>query len=252
MQDLQVGRTFRLLRIRKGWRQADASVRSGLSRKTIRKIEQGFVDAISLAAIRRYAATFELRVDLSVIGRGGELARTLDEEHAAIVEHLAALLTASGWIVEPEASFNHYGDRGRIDLLAFHPVTRTLLIVEVKTVLTDLQEMFGSMNVKQRLAPQLARERGWEVSEVASLLAVASTSASRQIVRQHRTLFGPMTADAARIRRWITTPNGPAAANGAAAMLLWVPAAQLGKRTWIAGRRRVRTGRVGRDLGRES
>ena len=32
-------------------------------------------------------------------------------------------------------SFNHNGDRGRIDLVAFHPVHQVLLVIEMKTAL---------------------------------------------------------------------------------------------------------------------
>lgn len=233
MKDQQVGRLFRLLRVRKGWRQEDAAAEAGISRKIAQKIEHGLVGTASLELVRKYAAAFELQVDIVVLGRGGDLARTIDEEHAMIVEQLATLVTACGWIVEPEASFNHYGDRGRMDILAYHPATRTLLIIEVKTVLTDLQEMFGSMNVKRRVAPNVARERSWEVKQVGSLLAIASSSASRQIVRQHETLFAPFITGDAAIRRWIKQPVG------GVPMLLWV-AAPPAKKSWNAGRARVR------------
>lgn len=40
-------------------------------------------------------------------------------------------------------SFNHYGDRGRYDILAFHPPTGILLVVEVKTGIGDVQATLG-------------------------------------------------------------------------------------------------------------
>lgn len=233
MNDQQVGRLLRLLRVRKAWRQEDASARAHISRNVTRKIERGELGSTSLGLLRKYAAAFDLRLDLAVIGRGGDLARTIDEEHAMIVEQLAATLNHLGWRVEPEASFNHYGDRGRIDLLAYHPETGTLLIIEVKTVLTDLQEMFGSMNVKHRVASVLATERGWEIRRVGSLLAIASSSSSRQVVRRHATLFGPFVSEARTIHRWMEAPSA------AARMLLWVDPPHP-KQAWNAGRVRVR------------
>ena len=32
------------------------------------------------------------------------------------------------WIVEPEVSFSIYGERGVIDILAWHPTSRILLL----------------------------------------------------------------------------------------------------------------------------
>lgn len=233
MKEQQLGRLFRLLRVRKGWRQEDAADRARISRKVAQKIEHGDIGTTSLDLVRRYANAFDLRVELLVNGRGGELARTADEEHALIVERIAALLTDAAWIVEPEASFNHFGERGRIDLLAHQPSTATLLLVEVKTVFTDLQEMFGSMNVKRRLAPQFASERGWHVKQTGSLLAVASSPGASNIVRQHATLFAPFRSTGAQIRQWIRRPSGDAR------MLLWVSPPPT-RRAWNAGRQRVR------------
>jgi transcriptional regulator with XRE-family HTH domain len=233
MKDQQLGRLFRLLRVRKGWRQEDAAGRARVSRKVVQKIEHGDVGHTSLDLVRRYGNAFDLRVDLLVGGRGGDLARTVDEEHALIVERIAGLVTDSGWVVEPEASFNHYGDRGRVDLLAYHAAIGTLLIVEVKTVFTDLQEMFGSMNIKLRVAPHIARDRGWQVRQTGSLLAVASSAVSLKIVRRHATLFAPFASTTAQVRQWIRRPVADAR------MLLWVSPPP-NKRAWNAGRQRVR------------
>lgn len=82
--------------------------------------------------------------------------RLSDEEHAAIVEVLATWFRAQGFVVDVEASFSEWGERGRIDLLAFDPRTRTLVIVEVKSQLLDLQDLFGSMDVKERLSSTIA------------------------------------------------------------------------------------------------
>jgi hypothetical protein len=38
------------------------------------------------------------------------------------------------------------------------------VIVEVKTQLLDLQDLFGSLSVKERLAATIAERRGWKAS----------------------------------------------------------------------------------------
>jgi hypothetical protein len=64
-------------------------------------------------------------------------------------------------VTQLEVSFNHYGDRGRCDLLAWHPLSRTLLIVEVKSRIGNVQDMLGRLDVKARLGPMLAAQCGW-------------------------------------------------------------------------------------------
>ncbi len=64
-----------------------------------------------------------------------------------------------------EFGFNHYGDRGSVDVLAWHSATRTLLIVEVKSILTDLQATFTSFAPRCAIVPMLARrDLGWDVT----------------------------------------------------------------------------------------
>jgi hypothetical protein len=88
-------------------------------------------------------------------------------------------LRALGWSVRVEYSFNDFGDRGSVDVLAWHPAERVLLIVEVKTRLTDLQAMLSSLGRKIRIVPRLVREDpGWIPRRIARLLVVAGTTAS--------------------------------------------------------------------------
>ena len=112
-------------------------------------------------------------VDVVVRYRGGELGRLMDAGHAATAAALCRQLRGAGWSVEVEVSFNHYGDRGSIDLLAYHPATRTLLVVEVKTEIASAEEMLRRLDVKARVAPLLAPERfGERPARVVRLLAV--------------------------------------------------------------------------------
>src|SRR5688572_2019460 len=50
---------------------------------------------------------------------GEGLDRLRDRRHAALVDLLVARLRRDGWEVATEVSFNVYGERGSIDILAF-------------------------------------------------------------------------------------------------------------------------------------
>lgn len=235
MRDEVIGRFFRMSRYRRDWTQNELSMRAGISETVISRIEGGQASRYRLRVIQRHGDALGLRVEIQVTGRGGEAARLLDDEHAAIVEYVAAALAAEGWIVELEPSFSVYGERGRIDLLAYHPETGTLLIVEVKTEVTDLQALFGSLGVKERLAPQLATARGWKVARAATLLAVADVERNRRTVRAHPTLFSRFERHGMRIRAWLHRPRAETSS-----LLLYVAAPLASRETWLAARRRVR------------
>lgn len=182
--------------------------------------------------LRAHAAVLDLRVEIRLVGRGADVARLLDDEHAAIVEAVAAALVRAGWAVEPEASYSEYGERGRIDLLAFDPAGRVLAVVEVKTELADLQDLFGSLDAKVRLAPALGRRKGWHASRVARVLAVAATEANRSVVRAHPALFAHFESRGL-CDRWLQVRDQER-------VLLWIPASAAGRPSWLAGRKRVR------------
>ncbi len=61
----------------------------------------------------------------------------------------------------PEVSFAVYGERGVIDILAWHPGERALLVIELKTEIVDIQDLIGTVDRKRRLARVVARDRGW-------------------------------------------------------------------------------------------
>ena len=232
MRDLEIGRLLRMLRIRRGWRLQDVADRCRLSSATIGRTELGSIATLSV--IRAHAAVLGIRVEWRVVGRGADVARLLDEEHAAIVEAVAASAVGAGWQVEAESSYSEYGERGRVDLLAFDLGMKILAVVEVKTELADLQELFGSLSVKARLAPVLGRRKGWQASRVVSVLAVAATAANRSTVRAHPALFSRFESRGLRDRGL--------PASGREWVLLWVRASAAGRRRWLAGRRRVRRG----------
>lgn len=180
MRQIPVGRLLRMVRIRRGYRQRDVAVRAGVSSSVIARQERGIIR--SLDALERHSAALELRIDVRLSGRSGEVVRLADEEHAAIVELLAGWFRDAGFVVELEAGFSEWGERGRIDLLAFDPASGLLVIVEVKTLLLDLQELLGAVSTRERLATTIGRRRGWEVDRWATVLAVADAASNRSVV----------------------------------------------------------------------
>ena len=236
MDPIRLGLSVRALRIRRGWRQSDLGVRAGLSHGTISNVERGRLGSLSVDTLARIVAALDARLDVTVRWRGEHLDRLLDEAHARLVEAIVSMLVALGWEVAVEVTFAVFAERGSIDVLAFHQPTRTLLVIEAKTVMPDAQAMLATLDRKVRLAPEIAVRRGWVPEAVAKLLVLEATPIARQRVRRiDATLRAAFPSRGVAIRRWLASPNG--ALDG----IVFVRTATAGSsNSHIAGRQRVR------------
>jgi Holliday junction resolvase-like predicted endonuclease len=133
-----------------------------------------------------------------------------DEAHAAVQEWTSALLIGYGWEVLVETSFNVFGERGRIDLLAWHRPRRILVVVEVKSRIEDAQDTVGRLDVKVRLASRLAEERGWSPELVLPALIVSDDRTSQRRVAEHPGLFRRFDARGRSATAWLRNPSSPA------------------------------------------
>ncbi len=151
----------------------------------------------------------EIRLDLTPRWHGGELDRLLDAHHARLAGAVSHDLAAARWLVTPEASFSIYGERGSIDLLAWHTPTRALLVVEVKTEVVDLQDLLSTVDRKKRLATRIAAERGWLAASGVSVWVVVSESrTNRRRLAAHRALLRTAyPLDGRTIGAWLRAPR---------------------------------------------
>ena len=158
MDDVGLGRRYRALRHRLGWRQRDVGERRGVSQDLVSLVECGHIEDVSVRALRRHARALGAELRLELWFRGPELERLMDEGHAAIVGAVARRLEALGWETRPEVSFAVFAERGSIDLVGWHAATGTLLVIEVKTELVSIEETLRRHDAKVRLAPQVRRQ----------------------------------------------------------------------------------------------
>lgn len=235
MNGVQVGRTLRTIRLRAGKRQQDVATIAGVSRSFVAKVESGAIDSIDLGRIDAVCRALGAVLDLRVRWRGERLDRLLDEAHAALVEVMVRMLRDAGWTTVVEQSFSEFGERGSIDVFAWHPSFLAVLVVEVKTLIADAQETFGRHDRKVRLAPKLAADRGWTCRQVGRLLVVADTSTNRRHVASLGSSFHATYPFRGKpLRRWLRQPDGTMSG------LLFVPyATARGAGVPAAGRLRV-------------
>ena len=207
VRDLEVGRIVRMLRRRRGWRQEDCARRAGLHRSTWSLLERGLLEGMTLDTIRRCLAVLEVRLDLRPRWRGAELSRLLDQAHASLQVAWVQRLGRRGWQTWIERSYSVYGERGRVDILGYHPKTRTLLVVEIKSELADAQSLLGSLDVKVRLAPSIARGMGLPaVDRVVPMIAFADSMTTRRRVARLAELFSSFETRGPKALAWLRSP----------------------------------------------
>ncbi len=208
-----MGSVFRAVRIRKRWRQSDVAAAAGISAATISRIERGQVDSVSVGALLRIASVLEIRLDWVARWRGGELDRMLNAGHSAMHEAAASELAGTAWLRVAESTFSIYGERGIIDILCFHPPTGSLLVIELKTELVDVQALIGAVDRYRRLSPHIARDRGWPVTSVSSWVVLRDTPSNHRRLSAHATVLrNAFPVDGRRMRGWLRRPDGPVAA----------------------------------------
>lgn len=211
MEIARLNSVFRAVRLRKGWRQADVARAARTSRSQVARCESHDVVQLKLETITRVAAALEVNLDITVRWRGAALDRLLNAAHSALHDRVAGVLaSADGWRFVPEATFSIYGERGVIDILAFHQRTGALLVIELKTVIVDIQQLIGQVDRYVRLATTIAHERGWKPGYVSAWVIVADTSTSRRRIEAHADVMRSAFPTSGReMRAWLANPTGP-------------------------------------------
>jgi transcriptional regulator with XRE-family HTH domain len=238
VDDVRAGRILRELRRRRGWSQAALGARCGMSQSTVSLVERGHLDTLALRTLRRAFAALDARFDPVISWRGGALDRLLDEEHAAMTESLLGDLGRWGWSPLVEVSFNHFGERGSIDVLALHAPSRCAAVFEVKSAITASEELHRRLDVEVRLAPALVEERfavrPIAVGRIVVLPRTATTY--RRLGALGMTFAAALPGSSPDTRRWLRDLTGASRASFSSQRAIPVVAEAVEARFRAAGR----------------
>ena len=109
----------------------------------------------------------------------------------------------------PEVSFAYAGERGVIDIVAWHAAAQTMLIVALKTQIVDINNLMATMDIRARMARRIARDRGWTPSTIGLWVVVAPGRTNEQILAEHATVLrAKFPHDGRVIRSWLARPSG--------------------------------------------
>jgi transcriptional regulator with XRE-family HTH domain len=226
-------------------RQLDLAAAAGISPTTASRIERGHLEGVGLSAVRAVGGALDMSVQVVARWRGGELDRMLNRRHGAMHEALAQLFgMRPAWRLTPEISFSIYGERGIIDALAWHAATRSLVVIELKTEIVDVQGLLGAADRYGRLARTVARDRGFNALAVSVWVVLADGRTNRRALAGHVTLLrSRFPVDGPGTRRWLRDPRGQVSA------LTFLPYVHV-PNAGSDSRRRSGSGRLGGRLDR--
>jgi transcriptional regulator with XRE-family HTH domain len=226
-----------MLRVRQQLTQADLARQAGVSRRAVSMLELGMAQRLRLDTVEAIVTALGARVDVRLLWNGPELDRLLDERHAALAAMVKRRLEGWGWLVRVEVSYSQWGERGRIDLLAFHPATRILLVIELKTMLVDVQGLLGSLDAKVRLAADVSRRFAWDLRWIVPAIVFSEDRTTRNRVARVGELFDRYALRGRAASTWMRHPTPEPAPTG---LLLYVDVGPGQRSTASAPRVRAR------------
>ncbi len=214
MEDAQLGARIKAVRVKLRRTQANVARQARVRPIDISHLERGALDDVPLPMMRRIASALGMWIELKPKWQGIELDRLASGAHdslqRAVIERFARL---SGWLAVPEVTYSIFGERGAIDVLAWHDATHSLLVIELKTVVVDVGEVVRTMDQRRRLATEIAAGRGWHATSTSTWQVLTDTRTNRRHVEQHAALLRrPGTIDGQAMRAWLRQPSGAVSA----------------------------------------
>lgn len=162
-----------------------------MSQSWVCRVERGLLVSLTFETAERLLAAMGARLVISIDARFlGDRQRQREPAHARCSAHVATRLRQAGWEVATEVEVGGDRSRGWIDVLAFHPVTGWLLVIEIKTEIHDLGAIERSLGWYEREAIVAARRLGWRPKRSLGCLFLLATGANDARVSANREPIG--------------------------------------------------------------
>jgi transcriptional regulator with XRE-family HTH domain len=205
---IRIGLIVREARERQSATRTEIAGRSGVSRQMITAVEAGTANP-TLDLIGSLLESLD--TDLEIVARSQVLLdppRRHDDAHSICSAYVQRRLERSGWQVAREVRIEDGRYLGWIDLMAFHPLTETLLVIEIKTRIDDVGAIERTMAWHIRGCRRAAERLGWRPRRVHGWLLALCTEEVEDRLREQRgpwrTAF-PLRAEA--MQRMVSDPT---------------------------------------------
>jgi transcriptional regulator with XRE-family HTH domain len=224
-----------------GWSQRELATRAHTSQTMVSRIERAGVSSLDTLVVERVMTALGIRASLDLDARHlDDRRRQRDAVHARVTGAVARHLERDGWLTASEVPLGNGAPRGWIDLLAYRPKDRALLVEESKTEILDLGALQRSLSFYEREAWRAAQRLGWQPTKASVLCAVLDTDAvARRLVDNRDVVSRAFPASVAAMAAWLRDPSAQAPEGWTLGMV--DPAAR--GRSWLrptplSGRRR--------------
>jgi transcriptional regulator with XRE-family HTH domain len=192
----------RRIRLDRGITQQELADAVGIKRGYVATLETGRANP-SLEVVSRIADALAMEIDFvirpPIVVRGHGLR---DAVHARCSGYTDRRFRDAGFETAREVEIVHARSHGWIDLLAFDPGSRTLVIVEIKTILDDLGALERQVGWYERSAFDAARRLGWQPARTITWLVMLASAEAEAVLRSNRVIFAqafPIRARAAMV-----------------------------------------------------
>lgn len=210
--DLQVliASAIRTARHALGWSQRELARRLGTNQSAIRRLETQTTRLLDVALASAAMTMLGIVVSLDPNGPAVAIRREQrDAVHARCVGYVARRLERDGWQVAVEVEVGSGRYRGWIDILAYHPAHRALLVIEVKTVIDDAGRLLRTLGWYTRCSRDAAIGRGWRPTQITRLVAVLATDEVDARIGANRELLGrELPGEPDVMLEWLADPSG--------------------------------------------
>ena len=186
-----VGAGIRSIRHAVGWTQKELGARVGQTQGWVSRVENGRIEDLTFSAADRLLGALGARLVVSIDAPYlGDRRRQREPAHSRMSAYVATRLSRVGWQVATEVEIGGDRSRGWIDILAYHPSTGMLLVIELKTEIHDLSAIQRSLGWYQREAWGAARRLGWRPRKVIGCLLLLATEANDIRSTENRDVLG--------------------------------------------------------------
>jgi transcriptional regulator with XRE-family HTH domain len=181
-----LGLKVRETRLSVRWTQGDLGRAVAVSQSAISEIERGLQPELTIRRVESLLVAMGARLAIDVRPPRLAAAALGDPVHARCCHYAVRRLERSGWLVRTEVEVGGNRSRGWIDVLAFHPSTRMVVVIECKTEIRDLGDIERTLHWYEREAPTAARRYGWNAVGIASVLLLLASDACDGTAREYR------------------------------------------------------------------
>jgi len=183
----KVGAAVLASRKERGWSQARLSAESGVPQTVVSSIERAMHSNPPLVTVKRLCTALDAELIVEIrparlVGKSDQR----DPAHAACMAATRRILERVGWTTASEVEIATGRARGFIDLIAFDPATRRLLVIEVKTEIRDVGGLERQVGWYLRQARGAAGRLGWRPQHVSGVVVCLATGAIDATVLANR------------------------------------------------------------------